>query len=209
MCCASRCSTGWCWRRSRQQHADRAGIKISDEQVNAALEDIAKRQNSRSSSCPRRLAADGIDYAAVPHRAQARDRAPDPAHSATSCSASSSRRVSSISTWNARRRPPRPANEYNVSHILIAVAQDAKPAQLAAATQTGARRRRSRAQRRGLRQARGHLLAERDRARRRLARLAQGHGAADLPGGCDRPHEAGRCQRRDADAQRLSHREAQ
>src|ERR1039457_7195794 len=29
----------------QQQHADRAGIRVSDEQVNAALEDIAKRQN--------------------------------------------------------------------------------------------------------------------------------------------------------------------
>ena len=29
----------------QQQHADRAGIKVTDEQVNGALEDIAKRQN--------------------------------------------------------------------------------------------------------------------------------------------------------------------
>src|SRR6202167_2211418 len=45
----------------QQQHADRAGIKVTDEQVNAAMEDIAKRQNLRLEQLPEKLAADGID----------------------------------------------------------------------------------------------------------------------------------------------------
>jgi peptidyl-prolyl cis-trans isomerase SurA len=45
------------------QHADRAGIKVSDEQVNAALADIASRQNVTLAQLPEKLAADGIDYA--------------------------------------------------------------------------------------------------------------------------------------------------
>ena len=102
------------------------------------------------------------------------------------------------------------ANEYNVSHILIAVAQDAKPAQLAQCQQAGAKDVDDRA-RSG--EDFGKLAvtysAERNCARRRLARLAQGYGAADLPGRRHRAHETRRRQRHHADAQRLSHRKAQ
>ena len=45
------------------QRADRAGIKVSDEQVNAALTDIAKRaEPDARQEPPEKLAADGIDY---------------------------------------------------------------------------------------------------------------------------------------------------
>src|ERR1700722_13204481 len=39
----------------QQQHADRAGIRVSDEQVNGALEDIAKRQNLTLEQLPQKL----------------------------------------------------------------------------------------------------------------------------------------------------------
>src|ERR1700760_1505343 len=45
------------------QHADRAGIKVSDEQVNGALSDIAQRQKLTLAQLPERLAEDGMDYA--------------------------------------------------------------------------------------------------------------------------------------------------
>ena len=106
--------------------------------------------------------------------------------SATSCSASSSRRASWINTWNTRRRPPSAANEYNVAHILIAVRAGRQARAAGAGQQAGARDRRPRPQRRGIRRARGHLFTERERAGRRRARLAQGYRAADLPGGCGR-----------------------
>ena len=47
--------------------------------------------------------------------------------------ASSSRRTNSTSIWSTQKKTASASNEYNVSHILIALAQDAKPAQLAAA----------------------------------------------------------------------------
>ncbi len=43
------------------QRADRAGIKVADEQVNAAMDDIAKRQGITLEQLPAKLAADGID----------------------------------------------------------------------------------------------------------------------------------------------------
>jgi hypothetical protein len=63
----------------QQQHADRAGIKVTDEQVNAALEDIAKRQNLTLEQLPREAGGRRHRLPPVPRRAQARDRAPDPA----------------------------------------------------------------------------------------------------------------------------------
>src|SRR5579862_3697875 len=44
------------------QHADHAGIKVSDEQVNGALSDIAQRQRLTLDELPERLAAEGVDY---------------------------------------------------------------------------------------------------------------------------------------------------
>src|SRR5579862_3289484 len=45
------------------QHADHAGIKVSDEQLNQALEEIARRQNITLEQLPQKLAEDGGDYA--------------------------------------------------------------------------------------------------------------------------------------------------
>src|ERR1700680_1487251 len=44
------------------QHATRAGVKVSDETLNVALLDIAKRNNLTLSQLPQALAAPGIDY---------------------------------------------------------------------------------------------------------------------------------------------------
>ena len=54
------------------QRADHAGINVPDEQVNAALTDIAKRQKLISSSCPISLPA-GHRVCRLPQRAAARD----------------------------------------------------------------------------------------------------------------------------------------
>src|SRR5580698_8919843 len=40
----------------QQQHADRAGIKVTDEQVNSAMSDIAKRENLTLEQLPEKLA---------------------------------------------------------------------------------------------------------------------------------------------------------
>jgi peptidyl-prolyl cis-trans isomerase SurA len=116
------------------QHADRAGIKVSDEQVNAAMADIAKRQNLTLEQLPARLAADGIEYAEYRidlKREIARQilRSRDVVQRINITPRELDQYLErQVKTASA-------ANEYNVSHILIAVAQDATPAQLAQARQ--------------------------------------------------------------------------
>lgn len=114
------------------QRADRAGIKVSDEQVNGALADIAKRQNLTLEQLPEKLAADGIDYAE--YRSELRReiarqllRQRDVVQRIVVTPRELDQYMAS------EKRTASAANEYNVSHILIAVAQDAKPAQLAQA----------------------------------------------------------------------------
>src|SRR5579885_2861586 len=46
------------------QQAARAGIKVSDEQLNDALQEVAQRNNIKLAQLPEALAAQGIDYAA-------------------------------------------------------------------------------------------------------------------------------------------------
>ncbi|MGH8258806.1 MAG: SurA N-terminal domain-containing protein, partial [Steroidobacteraceae bacterium] len=45
------------------QRADHAGIKVSDEQLNDALQEIAQRNGMKLAQLPDALAAQGIDYA--------------------------------------------------------------------------------------------------------------------------------------------------
>jgi peptidyl-prolyl cis-trans isomerase SurA len=114
------------------QHADRAGIKVSDEQVNAAMDDIAKRQGITLEQLPAKLAVDGIDYAE--YRTELKRE--------IARQILRSRDVVQRITITPReldqyleheKKTASATNEYNVSHILIAVAQDSTPAQLATA----------------------------------------------------------------------------
>jgi len=117
----------------QQQRADRAGIKVSDEQVNAALEDIAARQKLTLEQLPEKLAADGVDYADYRvelKREIARQilRQRDVVQRIVVTPRELDQYL------EHQKKTASAANEYNVSHILIAVAQDAKPAQLAQAS---------------------------------------------------------------------------
>jgi peptidyl-prolyl cis-trans isomerase SurA len=114
------------------QHADRAGIKISDEQVNAAMTDIAKRQNIALAQLPDRLAADGIDYAQYRNELR-REIARQLLRQRDVISRINITSHELDQYLEHEKKTASAANEYNVSHILIALAQDAKPAQLAAA----------------------------------------------------------------------------
>jgi len=112
------------------QRADRAGIKVSDEQINAAMDDIAKRQNITLEQLPAKLAADGIGYAEYRielKREIARQilRSRDVIQRITITPHELDQYL------EHQRKTASAANEYNVSHILIPVAQDANPAQLA------------------------------------------------------------------------------
>jgi peptidyl-prolyl cis-trans isomerase SurA len=115
------------------QRADRAGIKVSDEQVNAAMDDIAKRQNITLEQLPAKLAAEGIDYPEYRlelKREIARQilRSRDVIQRITVTPHELDQYL------EHQKKTASAANEYNVSHILIPVAQDASPAQLAAAS---------------------------------------------------------------------------
>ena len=114
----------------QQQHAERAGIRVSDEQVNAALEDIAKRQNLTLEQLPQKLAADGIDYAQ--YRAELKKEIARQIlrqRDVVQRIVVTPRELDQY--LEHQKKTASAANEYNVAHILIAVAQDAKPAQLA------------------------------------------------------------------------------
>jgi peptidyl-prolyl cis-trans isomerase SurA len=114
------------------QHADRAGIKISDEQVNAAMSDIAKRQNITLEQLPERLAADRIDYAQYRNDLR-REIARQILRQRDVISRINVTPHELDQYLEHQNKTASAANEYNVSHILVALAQDAKPAQLASA----------------------------------------------------------------------------
>jgi peptidyl-prolyl cis-trans isomerase SurA len=113
----------------QMQRADRAGIKISDETLNGALKDVAQRNNLPLDQLPEALASQGIDYPA--YRETIRKE----------LTLQILRQRDVIARINVSPREleqfldkqskmPSEANEYNVSHILIAVPQAATPDQL-------------------------------------------------------------------------------
>ena len=118
----------------QQQRADHAGIIVADEQINSALQDIAKRNQVSFDQLPEKLAGEGVVYAEFRknlrreiQRQMLRSR--DVVQRINISPRELDRYMERMkSTASA-------ANEYNVSHILIAVAQDANPTQLAAARQ--------------------------------------------------------------------------
>jgi peptidyl-prolyl cis-trans isomerase SurA len=114
------------------QHAERAGLKISDETLNNAMTDVAQRNGISLQQLPQALAAQGIDYASYRDSMrreltlrllQQRDVVQ---HIAVT--------PREIAQYLDRQAHHPSANaEYNVSHILIAVPQEATTAQLEAA----------------------------------------------------------------------------
>jgi peptidyl-prolyl cis-trans isomerase SurA len=111
------------------QHATRAGVKVSDETLNVALLDIAKRNNLTLSQLPQALATQGIDYPS--YREEMRKeitltllRQRDVLQHI----AVTPREIDQYLEKQART--PSEHSEFNVSHILIAVSQEAGTAQL-------------------------------------------------------------------------------
>ena len=116
----------------QQQHADRAGIKITDEQVNAALEDIAKRQNLTLDQLPEKLAADGIDY--PQYRLELKREIARQILRQRDVMQHIVITPRELDQYLEHQKKTATAgNEYNVAHILIALPQGAKPAQIAQA----------------------------------------------------------------------------
>ncbi|HEY3808507.1 MAG TPA: peptidylprolyl isomerase [Steroidobacteraceae bacterium] len=115
------------------QHADRAGIKVSDDQVNAAMDDIAKRQGITLEQLPAKLASDGIDYPEYRNELK-REIARQILRSRDVIQRITVTPRELDQYLEHEKKTASAANEYNVSHILIPVAQDASPSQLAAVT---------------------------------------------------------------------------
>ena len=111
------------------QRANKAGIKVPDEQVNAALQDVAKRNGLTLSQLPDALAKQGVDYPT--YREEIRReitlqllRQRDVLQHINV----TSREIDQF--LDKQAKTPSERSEYNVSHILIAVGQEASPAQV-------------------------------------------------------------------------------
>jgi peptidyl-prolyl cis-trans isomerase SurA len=116
----------------QDQHAEHAGITVSDEQVNAALQDIARRNNVSFEQLPNKLAAEGLVYA--DYRGNLRREIQRQLLRARDVVQRISITPRELEQYIERQKGTASANnEYNISHILIAIAQDANPGQLAAA----------------------------------------------------------------------------
>jgi peptidyl-prolyl cis-trans isomerase SurA len=114
------------------QHAEHAGIKVSDEQVNGALADIAKRRNVTLEQLPENLAAAGLDY--NQYRADLKREIARQVLRQRDVVEHISITPHELDQYlEHQQKTATFANEYNVSHILIAVPQEATPAQVAQA----------------------------------------------------------------------------
>ena len=113
----------------QMQRANRVGIKVGDEQLNAALTEIAQRNNIRLADLPRALAQQGVDYAGFRDNIR------------KEITLTQLRQRDVIGKINVtpreleqfierQKRMPSETTEYNVSHILIAVPQEASQAQV-------------------------------------------------------------------------------
>jgi peptidyl-prolyl cis-trans isomerase SurA len=111
------------------QRAQHDGVKVTDETLNAALSDVARRNNLTLSQLPQALAEQGLDYGA--YREDLRReitlsmlRQRDVLERIVV----TPKEIDQYLEKQAKR--PSGNHEYNVSHILIAVPQEATQAQL-------------------------------------------------------------------------------
>jgi len=111
------------------QRADRIGLKISDEQLNAAIADIARRNNMTLAQLPDALASQGMDYALFR----------DATRKEMIMNMLRDREVRSKINITPReldqfmerlKKLPGENDEYDVSDILIAMPSDATQAQV-------------------------------------------------------------------------------
>jgi peptidyl-prolyl cis-trans isomerase SurA len=111
------------------QRAQHDGIKVTDETLNSALSDVARRNNLTLTQLPQALAEQGLEYAAYR----------DDMRKEITLSMLRQRDVlerivvtpKEIDQYLEKQaKKPSGNHEYNVSHILIAVPQEATQAQL-------------------------------------------------------------------------------
>jgi peptidyl-prolyl cis-trans isomerase SurA len=114
------------------QRANHAGVKVSDEMLNSALQDVAKRNGLTFTQLPDTLKQQGIDYAE--YREDIRKEMMLQLLRQRDVLQHISVTPREIDQFlDKQAKTPSERNEYNVSHILIAVGQEASPAQQDAA----------------------------------------------------------------------------
>jgi peptidyl-prolyl cis-trans isomerase SurA len=119
-------------QEAEMQHADHAGIKVSDETLNNAMTEVAQRNGISLQQLPQALTAQGIDYASYRDsmRRELTLRILQQRDVVTKITITP-REIDQYLDRQAHH--PSASGEYNVSHILIAVPQEATTAQLEAA----------------------------------------------------------------------------
>src|SRR5688500_4303793 len=113
------------------QRADRLGIQVSDEMLNSALSDVARRNNIGFADLPQALAQQGIDYRTF--RDEIRRQMTLQLLRQRDVIGRINVSPRELEQFMARQQnaPDRNA-EYNVSHILISVPVSASPEQIEA-----------------------------------------------------------------------------
>jgi|SRR5579872_1893827 len=113
----------------QNQRANRAGLKVPDEALNSALTEVAQRNNLPLSQLPEALAQQGIDYAT--YREEMRKELTLGMLRQRDVLQRISITPREVDQFLAKKASaPSGDNQYNVSHILIAVGQTATPEQL-------------------------------------------------------------------------------
>ena len=112
----------------QMQRADRAGIRINDENLNQALGDVAQRNGIALAQLPAAHAEQGIDYASY------RENVPKEMTLQVLQQRDVIQRINVSPReleqfLDKQKSRPSELNEYNLSHILIAVPSEATPAQ--------------------------------------------------------------------------------
>jgi peptidyl-prolyl cis-trans isomerase SurA len=114
------------------QHAGRAGVKVTDEMLNSALTDVAKRNNITLTQLPDTLKQQGIDYPS--YREEVRKEITLTVLRQRDVLQHISVTPHEIDQFlDKQARTPSEHSEFNVSHILISVGQEASPEQIDAA----------------------------------------------------------------------------
>ena len=120
------------------QQAQQDGITISDDELNAALQDVAKRNHIAFSDLPTALAQEGINYAT--YRNEMRDQLMIGLLRQRDVLQRIEVTPREVDEFLARQASePSAGDEYEVSQILIALSSDATPAQIAAAQHLAAK----------------------------------------------------------------------
>jgi peptidyl-prolyl cis-trans isomerase SurA len=115
----------------QNQRAEKLGIQVSDEMLNSALDDVARRNNVNFADLPRMLQEQGMDYRTYRDEVRKQMRLQLLRQRDVIGRINISPRE--LDQAMARQRSaPDQNSEYNVSHILISVAVSATPEQLEA-----------------------------------------------------------------------------